>query len=101
MCLIFVGKGRQQDISIYYTSCCSIDGGEDSLKALIKARQASREEQLGGFFDSLEEKYCTKKQKSSGSKANSKSKKLSKSAGADGSGTSKTRSKSAGRQTKK
>ena len=42
------------------------DGNEDSLKTLITARQQSREEKLGGFFDSLEEKYC-KKPKVSGS----------------------------------
>ena len=69
---------------------------------LIKARQQSREEQLGGFFDSLEEKYCTKKPKTSGSRAKSKSKKAAKSTGdLDGSGSSRTRNKSTGRQTKK
>ena len=68
------------------------DGGEDSLKALIKARQQSREEKLGGFFDSLEEKYCSK----------SKSKKTTKTTTSDKSGSSSknTRSKS-GRKTKK
>ena len=49
--------------------------GEDGLKALIKARQQSREEKLDGFFDSLEQKYCTKKPKTTGSKASSKAKK--------------------------
>jgi hypothetical protein len=50
--------------------------GEDSLKAMIKARQQSREEKLGGFFDSLELKYCAKKPRTTGS---SKTKKATKS----------------------
>ena len=77
------------------------DGDEDSLKALIKARQQSREEQVGGFFDSLEEKYC-KKPKTAISKGGSKSQKSSKKASANDSGSSSksTRSKSA-KQTKK
>ena len=44
------------------------DGGTDSLTALIRARQASRGERLGGFFDSLEEKYCAKKPRTSSKK---------------------------------
>ena len=52
-----------------------IDGSEDSLKALIKARQQSREEKIDGFFESLEQKYCAKKPKIAGTfKSGSKTK---------------------------
>ena len=62
--------------------------GEDGLKALIKARQQSREEKLDGFFDSLEQKYCTKKPKTTGSKASAKPKKATKSNGSGASSKS-------------
>ena len=62
------------------------DEGEDSLKALIKARQQSREEKLDGFFDSLEQKYCTKKPKTTGSKGSSKAKQATKSSDSGPSG---------------
>ena len=78
------------------------DGSEDSLKALIKARQQSREEKLGGFFDTLEEKYC-KKPKASGSKSGSgsRSQKAAKKASSDSRGTSSKSSKiKSTRQTK-
>lgn len=69
------------------------DEGEDSLKALIKARQQSRGEKIDGFFDSLEQKYCTKKPKTTGSKGSSKAKKTTKStdSGASSSKTTRTR----------
>ena len=63
-----------------------LDEGEDGLKALIKARQQSREEKLDGFFDSLEQKYCTKKAKTT--KGSSKAKKATKSS--DSGASSKT-----------
>ena len=47
------------------------DGGEDSLKALIHARQQSRGAQVDSFFDSLEQKYA-KKQKGSSKAGGSK-----------------------------
>ena len=49
------------------------DGSEDSLKALIHARQQSRGAQMDNFFDSLEQKYA-KKQKSSSKAGGSKNK---------------------------
>ena len=49
------------------------DGSEDSLKALIHARQQSRGAQMDNFFDSLEQKYA-KKQKSSFKAGGSKNK---------------------------
>ena len=49
------------------------DRGEDSLKALIHARQQSRGAQMDGFFDSLEQKYA-KKQKGSSKAGGSKNK---------------------------
>ena len=48
---------------ILYTSLYH-DGSEDSLKALIHARQQSRGAQMDNFSDSLEQKYA-KKQKGS------------------------------------
>ena len=49
------------------------DGSEDSLKALIHARQQSRGAQMDSFFDSLEQKYA-KKQKGSSKAGGSKNK---------------------------
>ena len=40
------------------------DGSEDSLKALIHARQQSRGAQMDNFFDSLEQKYAKKQKRS-------------------------------------
>ena len=52
---------------LFLSSCyaleCSLalpDGDQDSLKAMILARQKSREQQASGFFDSLEAKYAKK-----------------------------------------
>ena len=45
-----------------------VDDSEASLMAIVKARQKSREEEMGSFFDSLEEKYCTKKSNTASSK---------------------------------
>lgn len=41
------------------------DEGEDGLKALIQAKQKTREKELGTFFDKLEQKYASKKSKQS------------------------------------
>ncbi len=35
--------------------------GDSSLSALIRARQATRQQEFDGFFDRLEEKYGPKK----------------------------------------
>ena len=45
-----------------HTLTCIHIGGS-SLTALIKARQQSREQEMGSFFDSLEEKYAKKAKK--------------------------------------
>ena len=71
---------------------CTPGEGEDGLKALIKARQQSREEKLDGFFDSLELKYCTKKPKTTAS-GSSKAKKATKSSRGDASSSKTTRAK--------
>ena len=78
------------DFFIHTCVTCTPGEGEDGLKALIKARQQSREEKLDGFFDSLELKYCTKKPKTTGS---SKAKKATKSSGGDASSSKTTRAK--------
>ena len=49
------------------------DGSEDSLKALIHARQQSRGAQMDSFCDPLEQKYA-KKQKGSSKAGESKNK---------------------------
>lgn len=46
----------------------------DSLKAMIKARQETREKEMGKFFDSLADKYAPKAKKSKPSKAGKKGK---------------------------
>ncbi len=38
-------------------------GSSSSLTALIKARQKSREQEVGNFFDALEEKYSNSSKK--------------------------------------
>ena len=45
--------------------CLFLEAASSSLTALIKARQQTREQKMGNFFDSLEEKYSksTKKPK--------------------------------------
>ena len=54
----------------------SPDGDDNSLSALIRARHKSREEEMDGFFDSLEEKYAKKSTKTKG-KTKSQGKKTS------------------------
>ena len=49
------------------------DRSEDSLKALVHARQQSRGAQMDNFFDSLEQRYA-KKQKGSSKAGGSKNK---------------------------
>lgn len=51
----------------------TVDGGDGSLTALIRARQHSREEKMDGFFSSLEEKYCSKKPKAASKAATASS----------------------------
>ena len=79
-----------EKFQLYPASFYTTDGGEEGLMALIKARQASRGQQMDGFFSSLEEKYCSKKPKKSTSKKQSASLSSSK----DGAGSSKGGKKS-------
>ena len=46
------------------------DSGENSLKAMIRARQQSRSKEMGNIIGALEEKYC--KGKASGSQTSKK-----------------------------
>jgi DnaJ family protein C protein 9 len=50
------------------------DGSEESLKALIKSRQQSREREMDGFLDNLAAKYAPKAKKSKNSTAARKGK---------------------------
>ena len=60
------------------------DSSEDSLKALIQARQQSRGKQADNFFDALEHKYAKKTKTSSPRASGSKGTKASNSKGTKG-----------------
>ena len=68
----WIGGDRAEFLHFYHsvTFCAFVD----SLKALIKARQESREKELDKFYDSLAEKYAPKAKKSKPSKAGKKGK---------------------------
>ena len=67
---------------------------DGDLSALIKARQSSREQDMGSFFDNLEQKYASGSGKKGSKKKNANSKSTGSRSSGEHSKTKKGKSRS-------